>query len=411
MATRKQPIPDLPELPADFQYVIDSESLAAMREALGITDEADTTVHVYRIDSDTKVEAKIWDGDAGSFNLTSLAQTFGSGQYRVKVYARNETGQKPCRYNRVQAMELSADDESRVQRAKYAARHPELNANSPAHHNGVDMHETISAMMAGFQATVAQMITAMKPAAPVDSLAQLQQMAAVMKTLMPAAAAPTSGPDAMTQFSTMLGMMKSIKEIAGNDVPAEASASERLLLKAADAFMPAVAAGLNRQASPAPAADASAESERPALAAPVAASDELSEDEQMKSIKEQARIALFQLMLQGANKAAARGVSAAEYADKIYDDFEESDIHTLALKSNWFALMCEAVPGCKVHEAWYQAVRAEIVRMALEDELLARDAAGNLTLPDDSGTVIDDTGGKDGTIDDAAGNTAGEAGK
>lgn len=366
--------PEVPELPASFPEMVDTESLSVLREALDISDEAETSVHVYLFDEESKIDSKIWDGDADAFNLGNLAKVFGSGKYRVKIYARNADGYKPMRYNRIIAWTLSPEDEAKVQAAKLAAKNPVLPA--PGARDNGDMRETVKDMMAGFQASIAQILAAnQKPA--VDPIAQLTALAGLMKNMMPAPAA--AAPD----LSTLLGMLKTLKDITGSGEPSEASATERLMLKAADAFLPAVAQGLTKQ--PAPAA---AESTQPvaALPAPDAQTEPETEEDEMK-VMERLKIAMFQQQLKAANKAAARGVLPGDYADSMYDNFEEDDLHKLSTEPQWFALLCEVEPGCKAHEAWYAAMRDTVLEYAAEDGVLVRDAAGNLTLPPESGTV------------------------
>jgi hypothetical protein len=353
------------QLPDLVDYETLSPALESLRETLGIEGEIESSVHVYQIDLDSKLEYKIWQGADEGFNLESLAKVHGSGQYRIKVYVRRPDGTKPLQYNRVQGWTLSPDDEMRVQAKKFAAKNPQA---APPAHNGSDTRELIREMMAGFQETVAKLIPA--PAAPVDPFSQFEKFAGLMKLMMPAPA--PAAPDLVQ----LLSMMKTLKEITGVE---GASGSELLMLKAADAFMPAIAEGLKAKTGTAPGA--------PGAPGPAQLGEEISEEEQMFNLKQQMKLTMFQLQLKAANKAAARGVAADVYADTIYDAFEEDDIQGIALAPNWFALMCETVPECKVNEAWYFNVRTALIDLAVEDGILVRDAAGALTLPPDEGTT------------------------
>lgn len=387
-----------------FADIVDRDTLGPVLESLkaqlGIEGDIDATIHVYKMDVDGQNnDFKIWQSDdPDTYNLETLAHKFGSGRYRIRVYAKNADGGKPLVMNKVQAWLLSPEDEAKVQAAKYAAANPQ---SAPPAHNG-EMRELIAGMMAGFQNLGALIANQGK----VNPLAQMKEMAEVMKMIMPAPV--VAAPDATTQLASMLGMMKNIKDIAGDGGGDNMSASDRLLMKAADSFMPALASGLQKQTQTPPAENAAPT--QPALPAPDnalgAASAELDEEAESMRIKQQAKMALFTLMLSAANKAAARNTSPAAYADKIYDDFDESDVQTIALAPNWFAMMCEAQPGCKAHEAWYNEVRAAIINIAVEDGLLLRDAAGNLTVAPDSDNVDASTGGTDGAAGNATGGTA-----
>lgn len=368
--------PEVPELPASFPEMVDAESMSVLREALDISDEAETTVHVYLFDEESKIDSKIWDGDADAFNLGNLAKVFGSGKYRVKIYARNAEGYKPMRYNRIIAWTLSPEDEARVQAAKLAARNPVLPA-AGGGGNG-DVREMMREMMAGFQASIAQIMAANKPAPPVDTLGQFTQFAALMKTMMPAPVA--AQPDLLS----MLGILEKVKAVAGPSEASGLSASEQLLVEAGKVFMPALAAGMVKQQAgdPAPVRQSVA-----ALPAPGATETPLSEEDEQVKVLEQLKVKAFQFQLKAANKAAARGVLPADYADSMYDNFEEDDLHKLATMPNWFELLCELEPGCKDHAKWYAAMRDTVLEYAVEDGVLARDAAGNLTLAPESDTV------------------------
>lgn len=117
----------------------------------------------------------------------------------------------------------------------------------------------------------------------------------------------------------------------------------------------------------------------------------------------------LQLKLRAANRAAAKGADAAEYAETIYDAFDDEDIHGFALDANWFKFLTEALPDCAAHEAWYSKVRLALIELALEDGILARDPTGNLTIPPEDDTNVEIAeGAANGSIDPAT--SAGESG-
>lgn len=396
MATRKKAVsaPAADDTPvAEYADFIDTESLSPALEAikaeLGIEGDVDCSIHVSLLDADGEGnEAKVWQGNETDYNLEAIARKFGSGRYRIMGYVKRPDGSRPRAFNRVQGWMLSPEDQAKVNRAREAAKNPPPEQN--AQPGASDTRGLIREMMLGMQETLA---AAMKPQA--NPLEQMQQLAAVMKTLMPATtAAPVADP--FTQLAGLLGIMEKLKGVTGGNVPDGASASETLLLEAARTVLPALASGLQKQTQHAPPVQTEqpAQEERKALPAP-SAEQALTEEDEMEIMK-RARLAMFQVQLNAANRAAARGAIAVEYAETIYDVFDDSDIENFALDPNWFALLCEALPACKAHEAWYAQVRDKIVAMAIEDGILQRDAAGALTLAGESGTTGQSSPEKDG---------------
>jgi hypothetical protein len=353
-----------------------SPVLAALRAKFGLTEtDFDASVYVYLCDGDDAGnEYRVWEtDDADTYNLKTIARKHGSGRYRLRVYATDSEGRKVLAINRVQGIRLTPEEDATVARAKEAAKNPQM---QPA--NNDDMRGIMREMMGGFQSTLAAAL-ASRPA-QADPFEQMAKLASMMKTLAPAQPVAPA-PDLLS----LLGLLEKLKNITGGNTPADASATEMLLMKAADAFLPAVAQGLNKQNEEQP----SPHYVQPAIA-PLPAPSLDEEQEQMKLL-EQMKLKMFSLQLMAANKAQARGVAPGVYAETIYDNFDEADIQAVATNPEWFSIMCQAVPDCAGRQAWYESVRAKLIEMALEDELLFRDAGGNLTLEADSGKTIEPT--------------------
>ena len=389
MATKRKPPADDVE---DYGDLIDADTLRPVilqtRARMGIPDAAQSQIYVYRINADGEGhDARVWEGtDPDSFNLKSIALKFGSGGYRIAVYMPDDAGISAIRINNIQHILLTAEEQAKVNAAHEAAKNP-----APAAHGGGDFQGAVQTMMAGFQSTVAQILDAHKAAPPPDPFAMVERLAGVMKAMAPAPVAQTADP--MSNIKSTLELIALLKGAAGGD---GMSASEQLLMKAADSFLPAVAAGLSGKQSNAPAAGAAGAA---ALPAPVM-TEQIDEEENDMKVMAQLKFQAFKMQLKAANKAAARGVKAADYADTIYDAFEDDDIRGLATEAAWFDLMCNAVPECAPHKVWYEAVRATVIEMAIEDGLLVQAADGVLTVPAESGTstVDSDTGAADGVV-------------
>lgn len=332
----------------DPREYIDTDSLAPaleiIRGELGIEGELDSAVHVSRLNADGNgAEMKIWVGEPEEFDLESLAKRFGSGQYRVSVFVKKPAGPRVRYINKVQGWKLDPADELRLE----AIRNPPPPAPPP------DTAAMLREMMTGFQSTIAGIMTAPK-ADPFDALGKL---AGIMRDLNPPAA-PVALAPAQPDFMSVLNMVKTFNDVTGagrSAMPEGASASETLMLEAARSVLPALAQGLNKQAAqPQP-------QQAQALAAPVMTDEQAEEEE---------KIMMLQLKLHAANRAASKGADSDEYAGTIYDAFDDDDVITLCNNPNWFAQLCELVPGCKAHELWYRNVHAAIVTIAREDGLL-----------------------------------------
>lgn len=362
----------------EYADIVDAASLEPALQALrskfnlGDGELDDVSVYVYLCNADESGnDFRVWESDdPDAYNLKSIARKFGSGRYRLRVYAGNGQGSKPCIINRVQGILLSPDEDAAVTAAKAVAKNP---VSAPVN-NGADMLGAIDRMMSGFQTA----LTAALARPQIDPLAQMTQLAGLLKSLQPATPA-----NPMADLPGLLQTLKTLKDITAGDASGETSATERLMLKAADAFLPAVAQGMQKQNAPA------ADAPTAALPAPV---EPLTEEQEAMKLMEQMKIKAFQLQLMAANKAAARGVQPAAYAETIYDAFDDADVQSLIIP-DWFEQMCAAVPACAQHAEWYRQLRAALVTYAVEDDLLAQDADGNLTLPVESGTKdADDTG-------------------
>jgi hypothetical protein len=278
-------------------------------------------------------------------------------------------------YNRVQGWQLSPDDEAKVQAARARALRPAAEAVA----GGADMREIVSTMMAGFQSTVAQLLETRQPP---DPFAQAEKLAGLVRTLMPAAA--PAAPD----FMTVLGMVKAFNDATGAGkavIPSDASATDTILIEAARAFMPAVAAGIQNKQGALPAGG----DRRKQLKGP-----QLTEEQQEK-------IMFLQLKLKSANRVAEKGGDPVTYADDIYTAFDDDDIRGFAFDPEWFKFLVEAVPDCAKYEAWYNAVRLTLLDISVEDGILARDEAGNLTIPPEDDSLPETDKAGDGTTDTA----------
>ncbi len=368
MATRKKVPIQTDLMPEDVGEIIDPASLLpalqSIKASLNISGDMPVSVYVYKVNHDGEGnDFRVYESDdPEAFMLKNIAKRFGSGSYRVRVYCTDNDGMKTMRVNSIQHVLLDPEDESKAVAAREAAKNPP----APRAESGSDFAALAEIMRGGFHS-----LAAMQQVTPPDPLVMLQRLGEVMRSITPPAPAALANP--LDNLKSTLELIAMLKGAAGAD---GASASEQLLLKAADALMPALAAGMTKQN--APAAGPADAIESPALPAP--AGPQLSPEEEEKIMKLQ-----FQLML--SNRAAARGVDPVKYAETIYDAFDDEDIQGTALNPDWFKIMCEANPECAAYAEWYAKARGAIIAMAIEDDLLVYNTEGLLTLPVESGTT------------------------
>lgn len=117
--------PDAELLDEVFDARALNPALEALYGELGIgPDGQDTTVFVSYFLPDGK-EARVWDGAPDDYNLMDTARKHGSGDYRVKLYGRVESGHKVpiTGANKVFSIRLTAEEDARI---KHARENPPL---------------------------------------------------------------------------------------------------------------------------------------------------------------------------------------------------------------------------------------------------------------------------------------------
>lgn len=354
----------------DFQDYIDFQSLnpalEQIRADLNITGDADVTCHVSKLDADGKgTEFKVWTGDPDEYNLETIAKRFGSGQYRIMVYMKIPSGHKVRQINKVQALMLSPEDEARVIAARAAAANPPETKQAD---NGLNSLAGI--LVQGFQ-QLGELIVKTNSKPEVDPLAMVERIAGAMKAMQPAAPAQPQGGG----FVETLNMIKVFNEVTGagkSALPEGADSSTALMMAGMDMFKPVIAKAMEQKSNAPAALPTTGDQSAARLTAPVDAQPIETDNEEFM---------LFKLQLKAANKAAASGADAADFADSIFAILPDPVLQGMAFDPAWFDYLVKAVPDCAAHKAWYEQVRAALVEIGVEDGVFIRDASGQLTLP------------------------------
>lgn len=200
-------------------------ALESLYAEMGMSDEGSATVHITKINSDGRGgEAQIWRGDPENYDLERIAKSFGSGDYRVKVYVRIPTGQKVLKGNKVFTWLLSPEDEARRNMPQT------LQSAQPA----INPSELSRMITEGIRA-------ALPPAPvvqPVDPMNMMKQFAEIMAIMRPMTnEAPQVVPQ-QNPLAMMRDMAELMEMLRGDSPPVGSATGNDLMLKAIEKFAP-----------------------------------------------------------------------------------------------------------------------------------------------------------------------------
>lgn len=218
-------------------------------------------------------------------------------------------------------------------------------------------------MMSGFQATMLQAITAMKPAEK-DPLQTLEGIERLAKVMIPATPPPERDMfgQTMKAMETFMSFQERLKPEKITDADGEIS-------------MPAVLLSMvkefrnmnNAQRNPA----------IPELPKPAENPSGLNENgltpAQQEEVDEMHIVLSYQL--KQANKAAAAKTDPAEYAEGVYSVIPDDVLQMIATNPEWFAELVKIAPSVAPFEAWYRAIAEKLKLMMIEDGILTMPSA------------------------------------
>ena len=121
---------------------------------------------------------------------------------------------------------------------------------------------------------------------------------------------------------------------------------------------------------------------------------------------------LVKLAINKACGAAAANESAADFAERYYEDIPEPMLLDLCSAPDWFERLAQGFPMVAAHRPWFESLRAKFIEFATEDGLLTPPAApdttglagkgeGDMTQKADNGTVARASVPDSGTKPDA----------
>lgn len=230
---------------SDFlDYEALTPRLTEIRQKLGLSDDADieAKAHVWKLNADGEgTDYKVFEGLPEQYDLRKLAQQFGSGRYKLAVYARNETGNMPRYINSVVAWMLTPDEEARYLAKRASAQNPQIN--QPVQNNN-DMAMLVAAMTGGFQ-KLGELIVAANARPATNPLDEMAKLAGVMRTLMPPAPTPVAAADDFTATMTKFKLFQDVT--GGGRSSADQDPSTALMMEGIRAFAPVLQAGVAAQ--------------------------------------------------------------------------------------------------------------------------------------------------------------------
>ena len=382
MATKKRGELETPENETEvIEQFYDAQSLNPALEQLyaelGITGEADTTVHVAKIDADGRGnDANVWKGDPDQYDLESLAKKFGSGSYRVMVYVKLPTGQKVRKVNKTIAWLLSPDDEAK---RKLAETQPQILQAAQAAQPQIDLAGAIREMGQMFQNTLLAM-QQNKPAeqSPLNTLQGIKELASVLV------------PQHQPQNDSFEKTMRGVELFMGlqsklTPTPPITDADGELSMPAL--IMTALKEFKNLR-SGSPIQTAQTQLQQPAqpqqLPASVPGVPENIVTPEMQAETDEMNIVL-NYQLKQANKAAAANVDPAGYADTVYTMIPDDVLQMIGNDPQWFDKLAQIAPHVAPFRDWYLKLGEQIKAFMIEDNLLTPPNSGD-TLPPNANT-------------------------
>lgn len=333
-----------PAIPA-YEEAPDPEEIALANVLEQLGDQSGVTIKVYRYRKDGS-GGYIGTMDPEEFSVENMAERFGGGEFRVRVF---DSGNR-IQFNRRICIEAPVKDFSRDP--------SQFNAPAPVE-SGI---EKLAAVMThGFMELGKLVVNQSNSRPQTDPLEQLEKLSGVMRNLMPQTAPAQSGPS----MSELFGIFKTGLEM-GKEAGGGASSEFDVMKVALENLGPVFAAAMQNQ----PHTPAAEQSDAPALPNPAPNPQPKTEGE---NVNFAARF-LVQTLL----NAAKRNADPTLYADFILDNASPEQINSVLAPADWWEKITAHVPAAVPHRAWCTAVRRLVLDPeALADGLTAKDKPVN----------------------------------
>ncbi len=349
---QQQDVTVLTDIPLD--QLTDPESVAIDR-AIKQLGDASASVNIYRQGPSGYRDLTFlfcclpseWVADG----LPKLQREYGKGIYRIHV--QDDGG--AMKVNKAIAVEALPNSQ------KPAA----VAASAPSGELAL-----ILASIAETNKNIAAMVDTVRNAKPMDTL---KDVVGMVKMLMPASN-PTATPlqsvqDGLAMAQSLLGVAKSLQlpsAPAAVDHDGKIDVGGRAIDRGIDLITRMFEQSAAANVAPAPRQPKAVqrrEPQQPQQIQPQQTGDDM-------TAEDRETLEMIALQLKIANRAAAKGTDAADFAESAYALIPEDVIQAMATDAQWFAYLTNVVPECAPHREWYERVRARVLELATEDGVL-----------------------------------------
>lgn len=348
--------------PEPEPYELDQEEseLDRVFAELGGESSLDAKVMVYRIRKDSPKDIFMFECLPPEFSLQTLAEKYGGGKFRVRVYVRRENGQRSLAANQIVEIE------------------PPLVGAIPGSSTGTPANDTMTRLLEKLdRLTETRQLDANPAVNPMQQFKEIITMASLMREAF-------GGAPAVAQTSSpleMLKMMRELKEVGadlfGGNGGGSVQSDFALLANTARDFLPVIREAIQQPPQPValaqiPQVPQPARAPMPQTRTPLQtnpATPKPSQEDQEMSL-------MISLYLKQLARKAAENADPAPQADALLDLIPESALPDFLAKlerDDWFTGLTQLQQTIAPHRAWFDRLRAEILAQ-FED-----DAPGELT--------------------------------
>jgi hypothetical protein len=331
-------------------------ALQTLYEEMGVGEDGDAMVHISKLDTPTPgKESNVWKDTPDKYDLHQIAQTFGSGEYRVRVYVKGSTGHRVVKANKVFSWLLTPQEEQRLKNP------PSTEAPITAQSIASIVAETVRNMMPQTQA----------PA--IDPLMMMNTAIAMAKQLTPP-------PQPQIGILELLQMQKEMLAIKRESEPPPAreggSNVNDVVIAMAETFGPTLAGLIARdkamQAAQAQQAQPVQQLPQPEplpMAEPMTPLPDSNNFTNEESTDDMNAMAMMKLKM-GISfliSQAKAGNDVATYADMIFDNVPGDALVEILKQADPVQWLINIEPKVSEYRAWFTLLLDECKNMVQEE--------------------------------------------
>ncbi len=329
----------------------DVDRVAALLQQASTLSRAE--VKIYKVENGSSVYCQSFqpsEFEEGGYDM--LRDAFGAGRYKIMLYGSHpETGR----------FGILARNEVTIAESRIPKQNP------IAAQNNSELAQVL-AMLAQGQQQLNERLVAMANVPPVDPMANMTQLLALMGSMRAAMGLDVQTQQAKPQNSIaeIVGAIKALKEASEEFSPREKD--ETSVLSMAPQLMSLIQQGMQKPVEPALGYSGNP---LPIITPPESLNSPQPETDAMK-LNQLNELKLQLAKLLGMAKTSEdHDKSAAFVLEQLPDELIE-----ILDSEQWFEMLCLVEPEAKQHAPWFAAVRAKVVAL-----LDAEDVAENQNLP------------------------------